>query len=387
MKTRRRRESLRLKDFTCKPYLIFLVLSLLVFCKLVHADFVFGVKKENEINKLLEQVNEDQLINELRMFVGQGKPNRMVGSTGHMSSFNYLKNLLEQHKGSSATVSVHQFTPDIDVAIKFYESDFEEKVARSYPVGSEIYNKWDKFTKGVVWNLRQLKGVSGKNIVWEKKGKDSSAKTLILGAHYDTIGYDKEGMVIVPNLEMEGADDNGTGVAILLSLIKLLNKIEISNSVKIIFFDFQELGLLGSIEYVKTLDRNSISSFLGVEMLGHDSKLYDKTKKNMNMKLYTRKLGTPGQIEDRVLANSFSKAGMVFNRKIKFDISETGHDFGDHFSFWNAGIPAIVFTQDMENDFNTKGNHTAADFVEAVNWKTFYNSFQFIAGSVIYHLL
>ncbi len=68
---------------------------------------------------------------------------------------------------------------------------------------------------------------------------------IILGAHYDHLGYKiQENDTIVYN----GADDNASGVACLLEMIRKMQKEHIrwKRSIIFVFFDAEEIGLYGS---------------------------------------------------------------------------------------------------------------------------------------------
>ena len=66
----------------------------------------------------------------------------------------------------------------------------------------------------------------------------TGTKRIVVGAHYDAFG------------DSPGANDNGSGVAVLLSLIKQLQDVEWNYSVDFCFFDQEESGLLGSYYYI-----------------------------------------------------------------------------------------------------------------------------------------
>ena len=66
----------------------------------------------------------------------------------------------------------------------------------------------------------------------------AGTKQIVVGAHYDAFG------------DSPGANDNGSGVAVLLSLIKQLQDVEWNYSVDFCFFDQEESGLLGSYYYI-----------------------------------------------------------------------------------------------------------------------------------------
>ena len=77
--------------------------------------------------------------------------------------------------------------------------------------------------------------VGGENIIVRC---GNGAKRIVVGAHYDA-------SVISP-----GANDNGSGVAVMLALIRHLQNMEWNYSVDFCFFDQEEAGLTGSMFYV-----------------------------------------------------------------------------------------------------------------------------------------
>lgn len=80
---------------------------------------------------------------------------------------------------------------------------------------------------------------------------------VVIGAHYDT----------VPGCP--GADDNATGVAVLLELARQFSRQQPRRPVSLVAFDLEEYGLLGSRAYVKTLKKQPIHVMLSLEMLGY----------------------------------------------------------------------------------------------------------------------
>lgn len=76
------------------------------------------------------------------------------------------------------------------------------------------------------------------NIVVTKPGGRAPSKYLIIGGHYDTI-------------RGPGVNDNGSGVAVILEAARVLADVETDISVRFINFSAEEVGLIGSVAYVK----------------------------------------------------------------------------------------------------------------------------------------
>ena len=99
------------------------------------------------------------------------------------------------------------------------------------------------------------------NVVAETKGSSPADKVILLGAHYDTV------------LGSPGADDNASGVAVLLEVAKHLQTVPLSATVKFIAFGLEEYGYAGSTHYAEKAKKNGekIVGMISLEMVGFTS--------------------------------------------------------------------------------------------------------------------
>jgi aminopeptidase YwaD len=98
---------------------------------------------------------------------------------------------------------------------------------------------------------------TGHNVIGRKPGATDA--TIVLGGHYDSVQAGP------------GANDNGSGTAVLLELAHEMAKLDHRNTLVFIAFDGEELGLLGSQYYVSHLqanERSKIKAMLNFDMLG-----------------------------------------------------------------------------------------------------------------------
>jgi aminopeptidase YwaD len=79
---------------------------------------------------------------------------------------------------------------------------------------------------------------------------------LLLGAHYDA----------VPG--STGANDNGSGVAVLLDLIRSLSDRPLRFPLRIVFFDLEEQELTGSRAYVRHMAPGEICAMINLDTCG-----------------------------------------------------------------------------------------------------------------------
>ncbi|ACB52112.1 hypothetical protein cce_2764 [Crocosphaera subtropica ATCC 51142] len=84
-------------------------------------------------------------------------------------------------------------------------------------------------------------------------------KPILIGAHYDTV------------IGSSGADDNATGIAVLLELGRFFYHHPAQYPICLIAFDLEEYGLLGSSAYANYLKQQQIKIrlMISLEMLGY----------------------------------------------------------------------------------------------------------------------
>lgn len=85
----------------------------------------------------------------------------------------------------------------------------------------------------------------GNNVYIEKVGTKFPEKKIIIGAHYDSV---RQG---------PGINDNGSGVAILLEIARLLQQIDVEHSIILIWFAGEELGLHGGYAFADKMEKES----------------------------------------------------------------------------------------------------------------------------------
>ena len=89
----------------------------------------------------------------------------------------------------------------------------------------------------------------------------TKAPCLIIGAHYDAVPFSP------------GADDNGSGVAVLLEAARVLSRIDRPSRLQVCFvaFAMEENGMIGSQHYVERLRKNRtpVAGMLSLECVGY----------------------------------------------------------------------------------------------------------------------
>ena len=179
-----------------------------------------------------------------------------------------------------------------------------------------------------------------RNVIADKRGTSDDGRTVIIGAHYDTVA------------DTEGASDNGSGVATVLTLAEYMAGRDYPFDVRIIFFGSEEIGLLGSNNYVDNMSEEEIENtiaMLNFDALGSGTRLDTA--------------GDPA-LTDRTHAIGFD-LGMEMGRFSEERWAGLG-GASDHGPFRLAGIPAQYITADDKSRINSPADeirHINADLL------------------------
>lgn len=116
--------------------------------------------------------------------------------------------------------------------------------------------------------VRNGNEMKGWNIIAEIPNPKAT-KTLLLGAHYDRVSQGK------------GAVDNASGAAAILELLKALKANPLQNyAVKVAFWDLEEVGLVGSNEYIKARTESELPTiYINFDVFGYGDTLWLWTQK------------------------------------------------------------------------------------------------------------
>ncbi len=170
---------------------------------------------------------------------------------------------------------------------------------------------------------------------------NEAKKTVIIGAHYDHLGYGAEGSLHRGDTAIHnGADDNASGVAILLSLAHKLKDTLQKNNYLFIAFSGEEMGLLGSNYFVKnsTIDSSAMNYMINMDMVG-------RLKKDSTLAVYGT--GTSPIFKQTLTAH---------NTKFKLIEKESGVGPSDHTSFYLNNTPVLHFFTGQHEDYHKPGD-------------------------------
>ncbi len=189
---------------------------------------------------------------------------------------------------------------------------------------------------------------------------DNNAKTTILiGAHYDHLGFGGEGSLYREKDKAvhNGADDNASGVAVLLNLasrLKIKNdQAEVKDKNNYLFMSFsgEEMGLLGSNYFSKnpTIGAESINYMINMDMVG---------RMNADSTLAVYGTGTSPIFKQTLKSN---------NDNFKLVENESGVGPSDHTSFYLIDIPVLHFFTGQHEDYHKPGDDSEKLNYEGMN--------------------
>lgn len=190
---------------------------------------------------------------------------------------------------------------------------------------------------------------TGENVIGYIDNK--AENTVVIGAHYDHLGMGGEGSLYREGEAIHnGADDNASGVAMMLHLADSLQKKDSpkNNNYLFIAFSGEEEGLLGSNYFVKnpTIDTKKVTYMLNMDMVG---------RLNSENTLAVYGVGTSPILKQAVNANAGD---------LNIAENESGVGPSDHTSFYLADIPVLHFFTGQHEDY-----HKPSDDTEKVNFE------------------
>jgi aminopeptidase YwaD len=181
---------------------------------------------------------------------------------------------------------------------------------------------------------------------------NNAATTIILGAHYDHLGYGEDhnsrstGSPAIHN----GADDNASGTSALLELARMLKKDGNKKfNYLLIAFSGEELGLYGSKHFSEhpTVPLSEVNYMINMDMVGRMSD--------------TSKTVTIGGFGTSPSWNTLLYGDKKPAFTIKIDSSGTGPS--DHTSFYRKDIPVLFFFTGLHTDY-----HKPSDDFDKINY-------------------
>jgi len=192
------------------------------------------------------------------------------------------------------------------------------------------------------------------NVAMIIEGTTMKDEYVVVGAHFDHLGMGGQGSSsrIQDTVAIHsGADDNASGVALMIELAEKLaaDKERPARSILFVAFSGEEKGLLGSKYFVENMgiSPSAINLMVNLDMVG-------RMKEGNGVQVGG--VGTAAGLRDTVLS---------FNDTTLLSLSFTDEGYGpsDHSSFYGKNIPVLFITTGPHLDY-----HTPFDTYDKLNY-------------------
>lgn len=208
------------------------------------------------------------------------------------------------------------------------------------------------------------------NIEAEIKGIKYPYKIIIIGSHYDTVKGSP------------GANDNASGISVMLELAKLLCNYELNYTIRFVAFTNEEPPFIrtkdkGSNYYAKNSKNkdDDIIGMISLETIGYysDNEKSQKYTFILPESYYPSKgnfIALVGNLKSNTFLDNFKKK---FNNFSSITVKEysgpewlPGVNSSDHRSFWKYDYPAIMITDTAFLRYPYY--HTENDTIDKINF-------------------
>jgi hypothetical protein len=233
-----------------------------------------------------------------------------------------------------------------------------------------IRQKWESQGYTVKKQTFSNKGKEYSNLEIEIKGRIAPAGIIIVSAQYDTLPGSP------------GANNNGSGIAILFQLSQLLKKHTPDRTLRLLNFVNEEdpffgTEMMGSFQYAKRSHqlREDIKVMLSMDALGIYKEEPDSQKLPFPFSMFYPNRGNflafIGNLRSRkyvIEATRGFKKGSSF--QIQAGVAPEwakGAAWSDHSSFWKFGYPGIMVTD--TGGFRSTYHTTKGDTMEKLNFE------------------
>lgn len=230
------------------------------------------------------------------------------------------------------TSEPHPINSDAIQNVKEYISEY---------FGNLGYDKieYQKFEYNNENNENAIVDGIGENIIVTKNSSIDTTKNLIISAHYDSAE------------DSVGANDNGSGVAAVLELARILKDTEIPYNIKFILFSGEEKYMLGSRWYVGKLtedERKQIIGVINIDTIAEKSDLgymamIEGNKRPDNAEYDDEGLKKLAELNKNSMSELFTPSDRFFL---------TMATNSDHYPFALVNIPAVSIVQDWQDGLN-----------------------------------
>jgi hypothetical protein len=218
----------------------------------------------------------------------------------------------------------------------------------------------------------EIMGQTCLNLMVERRGSTRPETLVLAGAHYDSV------------FGSPGANDNGTGVAVLLEMSRAARREASSRTLRFVAFvneepPFFRTDSMGSRRHARGARQRGeqIAAMFSLETLGYYSSAAGSQHYPFPFGAFYPRIGNflavVGNLRSRGVAVEFLRRFMAESDFPVEGIATfewiPGIDWSDHSSFWEEGYPALMLTDTAP--FRYPEYHSLRDLPEKINRSEF----------------
>ncbi len=194
-------------------------------------------------------------------------------------------------------------------------------------------------------------GSQGVNLIASLAGAQQANAYYIVDGHYDTV------------IGTPGADDNASGTAGMLEVMRVLSQFNVEREIRFVGFDKEEVGLRGSRHYAANLPvGESVLGLINFEMIGYTCRDQPEC---VNMQLADTSIYNIRSNFADTMSNAFVDVAQTHVPQLKVvSVSDDGDPNlrrSDHAPFWDIGVDALFLTDGA--NFRTPHYHQSTDLI------------------------
>ncbi|MCU0475004.1 MAG: M20/M25/M40 family metallo-hydrolase, partial [Anaerolineae bacterium] len=272
-----------------------------------------------------------------------------VSSDRQYNTIARLQGFFTRHVNSSQTSE----TEGVGAAARWLYGEFQQ-------IQADSQGNFQAFTHGFTATYNGVQS-GQQNIVGVINGNLPNTQAIVIGAHYDSRTDDlRDNLAFAP-----GAADNGSGVAAILEMARIFSQIRPRATLIFVLFAAEEVDRQGSRAFVRDYIRGyniDVKLMINIDTVGSTN----DARGNINdreLRIFSAPPADSGSRQkarmiDFIIDNYSTDLKLIFVE----EIDREGR-FGDHFSFHEAGIPAIRIIEALEDTPNREGRDTI-EYVE-----------------------
>ena len=292
------------------------------------------------------------------------------------AGWNYVRLAGKSHSGPlpPADEQLVQLAAELRSAVAYLAETIGERNVRHRP--HELAQTADYITKelsaaGYLVQRQEydVDGTTCVNLDVEITGKTTPAEIVIVGAHYDSVA------------NCPAANDNGSGVAGVLSLARAFSQSEHDRTLRFVAFvneekPYSHTELMGSWVYARRCRERGekIVAMLSLETIGYYSDRSGSQRYPSILRYLYPAIGNfIAFVGNTRYSRLVREVVRTFRRHEKFPclggvLPEAMSDIGrsDHWPFWREGYPALMVTDTAP--FRFPYYHTPADTVDKIDF-------------------